>query len=194
MSRHRSESGGPAASPSDPRQRALTYDDLPPEMKDAIQDYLRFTNESLRAAVAEYFEDKAAAERRYGTIGTWEVGRVTDMSRLFQKRRDFNDDIGAWDTSSVTDMSFMFAHCYYFRGASIGAWNTSSVTNMSHIFFECGKFTGDIGRWNTSSVTVLSSAFRNCMTFNTSIAAWDTSSVQKFDATEPEKGKKAKRR
>jgi len=55
------------------------YDTLPKELKCVIQDYLRFTNESLRAAVAEYFEDKAAAERRYGTIGTWEVGRVTDM-------------------------------------------------------------------------------------------------------------------
>ena len=48
------------------RRRALGYSDLPPEMKEAIQDYLRHTNESLRAAVAEYFQDKAATERRYG--------------------------------------------------------------------------------------------------------------------------------
>jgi len=94
------------------RRRALGYGDLPPEMKDAIQDYLRHTNESLRSAVAEYFEDKAACERRHGKIGTWDVGRVTDMSRLFahprgqrhwglafdaDPRRKFNADIGAWD-------------------------------------------------------------------------------------------------
>ena len=91
MSRPRSESGGPAAVASNRRRRALTYGDLPPEMKDAIQDYLRFTNESLRAAVAEYFEDKAATERRYGKIGTWDVGRVTDMSRLFYDRTRFNE-------------------------------------------------------------------------------------------------------
>ena len=91
MSHPHSESGGPAAAASNPRRRALTYDDLPPEMKDAIQDYLRHTNESLRAAVEEYFEDKAATERRHGKIGTWDVGRVTDMSRLFTGREEFNE-------------------------------------------------------------------------------------------------------
>jgi len=91
MSRPRSESGGPAAAASDRRRRALTYDDLPHEMKEAIQDYLRFSNESLRKVVKEYFRDKAATERRYGKIGTWDVGRVTDMSRLFERRTDFNE-------------------------------------------------------------------------------------------------------
>ena len=82
------------------RRRALTYDDLPPEMKEAIQDYLRHTNASLRAAVKEYFEDKAACERRHGKMNTWDVGRVTDMSRLFYERREFNDPgISSWDTS-----------------------------------------------------------------------------------------------
>ena len=80
------------------RRRALGYGDLPPEMKDAIQDYLRHTNASLRAAVEEYFEDKTACERRHGPIGTWDVGRVTDMSRLFAGRTSFNADIASWDT------------------------------------------------------------------------------------------------
>ena len=91
MSRPRSESGGPAAAASNRRRRALTYGDLPPEMKDAIQDYLRFTNESLRRVVAEYFEDKAATERWYGNIATWDVGRVTSMSYLFAGRAYFNE-------------------------------------------------------------------------------------------------------
>ena len=73
------------------RRRALGYGDLPPEMKGLIQDYLRHTNESLRAAVAEYFEDKTATEREWGKIGTWDVGRVTDMSKLFEDRTDFNE-------------------------------------------------------------------------------------------------------
>ena len=91
MSRPRSESGGPAAAASNRRRRALTYDDLPNEIKAIIQDYKSFTNASLRAAVAEYFQDTAATERRHGKIGTWDVGRVTDMSKLFELRRDFNE-------------------------------------------------------------------------------------------------------
>ena len=73
------------------RRRALTYDDLPKEIKGVIKDYVAFTNASLRAAVKEYFEDKAACERRYGKMNTWDVGRVTDMSELFRDRTDFNE-------------------------------------------------------------------------------------------------------
>ena len=91
MSRPRSESGGPAAAAPNRRRRALTYDDLPKEIKGVIKDYVAFTNASLRAAVKEYFEDKAACERRHGKIGTWDVGRVTDMSKLFEWKTDFNE-------------------------------------------------------------------------------------------------------
>ena len=76
---------------SNRRRRALTYDDLPKDVKGVIKDYAAFTNASLRAAVKEYFEDKAATERRHGKIGTWDVGRVTDMSELFYRRWYFNE-------------------------------------------------------------------------------------------------------
>ena len=91
MSRPRSESAGPAAAASSRRRRALTYDDLPKDIKGVIKDYVAFTNASLRAAVAEYFRDKAACERRHGKMNTWDVGRVTDMSRLFKDRTDFDE-------------------------------------------------------------------------------------------------------
>ena len=117
MSRPRSESGGPAAAASNRRRRALGFEDLsslPKYMKLHVLQYVRpaFTNASLRAAVEQYFRDKAATERRHGKMNTWDVGRVTDMSRLFSiglndldkpgrcnHLRNFNEDISAWDTS-----------------------------------------------------------------------------------------------
>ena len=99
MARPRSESAGPAAAARSRRRRALTLDDLPKEIKGVIKDYVAFTNASLRAAVKEYFEDKAACERRHGEMNTWDVGRVTDMSKLFMGRHEVNDPgIGQWDT------------------------------------------------------------------------------------------------
>ena len=55
---------------------------LPKELQGLILGYVRyaFTNESLRATVTEYFEDRAACERRHGKIGTWDVSRVTRMA------------------------------------------------------------------------------------------------------------------
>ena len=97
LSRPRSEPAGPAAAARSRRRRALTYDDLPNEIKGVIKDYVAFTNASLRAAVKEYFKDKAACERRHGKMGTWDVGRVTDMSYLFANKT-FNEDIGTWNT------------------------------------------------------------------------------------------------
>ena len=91
MSRLRSESAGPAAAARSRRRRALTYDDLPNEIKGVIKDYVAFTNASLRAAVKEYIEDTFTTYHRHGKIGTWDVGRVTDMSRLFYCRPDFNE-------------------------------------------------------------------------------------------------------
>ena len=74
------------------RRRAPGYDDLPKEIKGVIKDYVAFTNESLRAAVEEYFADdggrwagtsnvtdrprRREVERRHGKMGTWDVSCV----------------------------------------------------------------------------------------------------------------------
>ena len=45
---------------------------------------------------------------KYGEIGDWHVSSVTDMSRLFENMRDFDENISSWDTSNVADMNRMF--------------------------------------------------------------------------------------
>ena len=45
-------------------------------------------------------DTKEQARSKYGDIGTWEVGAVTEMEGLFKDKSDFNDDISAWETAN----------------------------------------------------------------------------------------------
>jgi surface protein len=36
-------------------------------------------------------------------IGRWNVGEVTNMSRMFDEANTFNQDIGRWNIGKVTD-------------------------------------------------------------------------------------------
>ena len=132
----------------------------------------------------------------YGSIGSWDVSNVTDMSELFKHAFEFNQPIGDWDTSNVTDMSEMFAgQNEYISGQGsvrnqgkfdqpIGQWNTSNVTDMSYMF-SMGSFNQSIGDWDTSNVTNMSYMFRGYSSysvdlhhpFNQPIGDWDTSNV-----------------
>ena len=62
------------------------------------------TNKTLRKWVARW-----CGGDREGLphISTWNTSRVSDMSKLFENQRVFNDDIGTWDTSGVTSMEWM---------------------------------------------------------------------------------------
>ena len=43
-----------------------------------------------------------------GSIISWDVSSVLDMSKMFTNAASFNQDIGDWDVSNVTNMSNMF--------------------------------------------------------------------------------------
>jgi surface protein len=36
-------------------------------------------------------------------IGSWDVGKVTNMQAMFHNTGAFNQDIGSWDISSLTE-------------------------------------------------------------------------------------------
>ena len=55
-----------------------------------------FTNAGLANAVAEWLDDSAACEAKYGTISSWDVSGVKDMSGLFA-HSSFNGDVSTWD-------------------------------------------------------------------------------------------------
>ena len=65
----------------------------------------------------------------HGPIGSWDVSRVTDMSRMFARAKFFDSDISKWDVSRVMDMSSMFMDTKSFNVQLCGdAWVNSKAT------------------------------------------------------------------
>ena len=54
---------------------------------------MQFNNETLRAAVKEWLDDDKKAKASYGHISNWDTSEVTDMSRLFENAKSFNQAI-----------------------------------------------------------------------------------------------------
>jgi surface protein len=143
-------------------------------------------NAALRKWVREWY----AGEFHWPYhIEDWDTHRITNMSKLFQNLRHFNEDISGWDTSQVTDMSRMFEDAQAFN-KDISQWDTSQVTNMRLMFFDASIFNEDIntkqvvldnGRtytaWDTSKVLYMHEMFLGARKFNRDISGWDTSNV-----------------
>ena len=108
-------------------------------------------------------------------ISSWDVSNVTNMAAMFRAAYSFNQDIGNWDVSSVTNMTAMFLYSYF--NQDIGSWDLSNVTNMNQMFASAYRFNQDIGSWDVSSITYMSQMFSDASDFNQDIGSWDVSSV-----------------
>ena len=124
----------------------------------------------------------------YGTINTWDVSGVTDMTETFSKDRNsnaewfgeqINEDISGWNTKSVLDMSLMFSKNTKFN-YDISSWNTEVVTDMNHMFAQQSIFNHDISDWDTGEVLNMSGMFSQAV-FNNGLGnnplSWDTGKV-----------------
>ena len=128
-----------------------------------IESYTIFKpilREELDEAIELWFENKDEAIEKYGIIGTWNTSLITDMSKLFYDREDFNEDISDWDVSNVTTMELMFSGCYEFN-QPLNNWNVSNVTTMDWMFNECYEFNQTLNSWNVSNVTTMKNMFKN---------------------------------
>ena len=91
------------------------------------------TKKDLVDAVECFMEDRKLAINIFGHMNTWDVSKITDMSKLFCGYKNFNEDISNWDVSNVTHMNSMFWGCLFFN-QDISSWDVSNVTNMSNMF------------------------------------------------------------
>lgn len=135
-------------------------------------------NDDIRLQIKKYFSDNDFKSRH--PIGTWDVSRVTNMSKLFNEQRDFNESINGWDVSKVTTMQAMFAGCRRFN-QPLDKWNMSKVTNISSMFERCIAFNQPLNSWNVSKVTSMIGTFNVCDDFNQPLNNWNVSKVTKMD-------------
>jgi surface protein len=92
------------------------------------------TKDELETAINMFRRNKGNAIETYGAINTWDVSRITDMSKLFLNAIEFDEDISGWDVSNVTNMNSMFSHAQSFN-KPLNSCNVSNVTNMNSMFY-----------------------------------------------------------
>ena len=90
---------------------------------------------------------------------------VTDMTVMFYKATNFNQDISGWNTSNVTNMLGMFIFASSFN-QPLNIWNVSNVSDMSAMFKSASSFNQNISSWNVSSVIAADYIFCNCPVLN----------------------------
>ena len=111
-----------------------TVDDVDSEFRVVFAD-----REALDNAITAWMANETSATETYGDINTWDVGAITDFSRLFENKTKFNSDISNWNVSSVTTFSQTFKGCTNFN-QNIGNWDTSSLKNSYGMFINATVF------------------------------------------------------
>lgn len=134
------------------------------------------TDDNIHQLVKDYLTSYTIEERNAHPIGKWDVSRVTNMSHLFYRFFNFNNNINDWDVSNVTNMSHMFEKAAHFN-KPLDKWKTGNVTNMDFMFCKALDFDKPIGKWNVSKVTNMEGMFSEAVSFNQSIEDWDVSNV-----------------
>ncbi|QVK02305.1 DUF285 domain-containing protein [Mycoplasma mycoides subsp. capri] len=140
-------------------------------------------------------------------IEKWDVSRVCQMSFLFDKAKNFNQDISNWDVKILRDANSMFADNAKFNqnlgkwkpynlafarkmfarakefNQDLSSWKTSHVYNMEQMFDGAEKFNSNLDKWDTSHVQTMKYTFRGAKAFNGNVTTWDTSNVTNMDST-----------
>jgi surface protein len=135
---------------------------------------LLLNNDNIHDMVEKYIAGDIKI-RNHGSIGNWDVSKVTNMSDLFPYE-NFNEDISKWDVSNVTNMNSMFMGAENFN-QPLDNWNVSKVRDMRHMFEDATNFNQSLNSWNVTNVTDMNSMFKRATSFNQMLNSWDVSNV-----------------
>ena len=87
------------------------------------------TDGEIEQAANAWCDDPVSGEKEYGHISDWMVNQVTDMTKLFCGKRNFNENISKWNVRQVKSMHCMFNAASSFN-QDIGQWNVGQVKSM----------------------------------------------------------------
>jgi hypothetical protein len=135
------------------------------------------TRHELKSAVSLWCIDRKQALIKYGHIGTWYTSLITDMSYVFEGKKNFNDDISLWDVSNVINMNNMFDGCHNLN-KPLNYWNISNVTSTYEMFRCCFNFDQDLNYWDVSKLVNTESMFYRCRSFSHTLFKWRLSSAK----------------
>lgn len=115
-----------------------------------------------------------------------DLGKVVNMSRMFQNAVNFNGDLGDWDVSNVTNMEEMFevetGESSSFNGY-LGNWDVSNVKNMRQMFRFASSFDQDLSLWEVGNVTNMTGMFNgsglSILNYDRLLISWSAQEVQR---------------
>ncbi|WP_299212137.1 BspA family leucine-rich repeat surface protein [uncultured Aquimarina sp.] len=108
-----------------------------------------------------------------------DLSAVTHMGGMFFLNSSLADNggtIGTWDVSNVQNMSYLFANTPLNK--DISSWNTGKVIDMSGMFFNTANFDQNLEGWDISNVTNMQSMFNNSRlsttNYDATLVGWAT--------------------
>lgn len=122
-------------------------------------------------------------------ISDWNVQKVTDMTRIFNKVTKVTDlsPLSNWKTDSLQKLNTAFANNSFTNLQGLENWNVSHVTDMGFLFMNNFYLTdiSALANWDTSNVTDLNQAFNvnHALTSLHGLENWNTSKVTNLYAT-----------
>jgi len=113
------------------RDSVDNYDLTNAYTSDAVNMSFMFSNEKSKAEDLNYFDLSFNQD-----ISSWDTGKVTNMSGMFEYALSFNQDISSWNISNVTDLSYMFHNSKSFD-QDLSEWDFSGLdqTTTNSIYY-----------------------------------------------------------
>jgi len=114
-------------------------------------------------------------------VETWNVGHITDFTRMFFGCTIFNGDVSGWNTGYGTTFTQMFSGTRAFN-QPLDSWDVSLATSLKGMFSLTDVFNQPLNSWNTRNVTDFSEMFMYAKAFDQPLGNWDTRSGTSFVA------------